>query len=328
MNSDDNAIAQLMVVTTMPSHTVAVPTGDSILSNSSNSVLSNSSNSILSKSNSSNSVLPKSNSSNTTATPFIVIAPKTGSYLNRPTTTLAPTTLVPTSSSEQSKKTFNLLPLALVCSCGVAVVVFVTTAYFVRKKKLPESSSDFLDYANLDWQDLDLWRLDIPLLPLNHQLATGSTSVVYLGQLYGLPVAVKILAKPTPDAVQAFIDEIMYVTQLKSPYIVSLIGVAWTNATNLQCVMEYMNLGDLRSYLANVKSFAWESKVACALSVAEALFFLHVQQHIHRDVKSRNILLDSVKGAKLSDFGASKEVIYGDTMTAAVGTLRWMAPEM
>ncbi|KAH9146596.1 hypothetical protein LEN26_004949 [Aphanomyces euteiches] len=120
----------------------------------------------------------------------------------------------------------------------------------------------------------------------------------------------------------------MYVTQLKSPYIVSLIGVAWTNATNLQCVMEYMNLGDLRSYLANVKSFAWESKVACALSVAEALFFLHVQQHIHRDVKSRNILLDSVKGAKLSDFGASKEVIYGDTMTAAVGTLRWMAPEM
>ncbi|KAH9095191.1 hypothetical protein Ae201684P_015641 [Aphanomyces euteiches] len=312
MNSDDNAIAQLMVVTTMPSHTVAVPTGDSILSNSSNSVLSksNSSNSVLSNSNSSNSVLPKSNSSNTTATPFIVIAPKTGSYLNRPTTTLAPTTL------------------PLVCSCGVAVVVFVTTAYFVRKKKLPESSSDFLDYANLDWQDLDLWRLDIPLLPLNHQLATGSTSVIYLGQLYGRPVAVKILAKPTPDAVQAFIDEIMYVTQLKSPYIVSLIGVAWTNATNLQCVMEYMNLGDLRSYLANVKSFAWESKVACALSVAEALFFFHVQQHIHRDVKSRNILLDSVKGAKLSDFGASKEVIYGDIMTAAVGTLRWMAPEM
>ncbi|CAK4080775.1 unnamed protein product, partial [Aphanomyces euteiches] len=97
---------------------------------------------------------------------------------------------------------------------------------------------------------------------------------------------------------------------------------------DLQCVMEYMNLGDLRSYLENVKSFSWESKVSCALSVAEGLFYLHIQHLIHRDVKSRNILMDSVKGAKLGDFGASKEVIFGDTMTAVVGTLRWMAPEM
>ncbi|CAK4931697.1 unnamed protein product [Aphanomyces euteiches] len=97
---------------------------------------------------------------------------------------------------------------------------------------------------------------------------------------------------------------------------------------DLQCVMEYMNLGDLRSYLENVKSFSWESKVSCALSVAEGLFYLHIQQLIHRDVKSRNILMDSVKGAKLGDFGPSKEVIFGDTMTAVVGTLRWMAPEM
>ncbi|KAF0700892.1 Aste57867_8612 [Aphanomyces stellatus] len=49
---------------------------------------------------------------------------------------------------------------------------------------------------------------------------------------------------------------------------------------------------------------------------------------IHRDLKSRNILLDSVKGTKLADFGLSKEFVYGDTMTVAVGTFRWMAPEM
>ncbi|CAK4073631.1 unnamed protein product [Aphanomyces euteiches] len=147
-------------------------------------------------------------------------------------------------------------------------------------------------------------------------------------KLNGQSVAIKTLADPTSTNIQAFVDEIMYATQLQNPFIVSLIGVAWTTATDLQCVMEYMNLGDLRSYLSSVKSIAWESKVACALSVAEGLFYLHVQQCIHRDVKSRNILLDSVKGAKLGDFGVSKEVIYGDTMTAAVGTLRWMAPEM
>ncbi|CAK4689146.1 unnamed protein product, partial [Aphanomyces euteiches] len=151
---------------------------------------------------------------------------------------------------------------------------------------------------------------------------------IYLGKLKDQPVAIKKLTDTTPDKIQAFIDEITYVTQLSSPYIVSVIGVAWTNAMDLQCVMEYMNLGDLRSYLEKVKSFSWESKVSCALSVAEGLFYLHIQHLIHRDVKSRNILMDSVKGAKLGDFGASKEVIFGDTMTAVVGTLRWMAPEM
>ncbi|CAK5201069.1 unnamed protein product, partial [Aphanomyces euteiches] len=189
-----------------------------------------------------------------------------------------------------------------------------------------DTASTTMEYSGLQWRDLDLWRL--PSIPLTRQIATGATSTIYLGKLKDQPVAIKKLTDATPDKIQAFINEITYVTQLSSPYIVSVIGVAWTNAMDLQCVMEYMNLGDLRSYLENVKSFSWESKVSCALSVAEGLFYLHIQHLIHRDVKSRNILMDSVKGAKLGDFGASKEVIFGDTMTAVVGTLRWMAPEM
>ncbi|KAH9183630.1 hypothetical protein AeNC1_014394, partial [Aphanomyces euteiches] len=195
-----------------------------------------------------------------------------------------------------------------------------------RRNVMLETASTTMECSGLQWRYLDLYRL--PPIALTHQIATGATSTIYLGKLKDQPVAIKKLTDATPDKIQTFIDEITYVTQLSSPYIVSVIGVAWTNAMDLQCVMEYMNLGDLRSYLENVKSFSWESKVSCALSVAEGLFYLHIQQLIHRDVKSRNILMDSVKGAKLGDFGPSKEVIFGDTMTAVVGTLRWMAPEM
>ncbi|KAF0682620.1 Aste57867_25257 [Aphanomyces stellatus] len=118
--------------------------------------------------------------------------------------------------------------------------------------------------------------------------------------------------------------------QLRSPFIVKLEGAAWTHPTNLQAVMEYMDMGDLRAYLAKstAEIFSWKAKLACARSITEGLFYLHSQNLIHRDLKSRNILLDSVKGTKLADFGSSKEVVYGDTMTAAVGTFRWMAPEM
>ncbi|KAF0700891.1 Aste57867_8611 [Aphanomyces stellatus] len=146
----------------------------------------------------------------------------------------------------------------------------------------------------------------------------------------GQPVAIKTLHHPTPFAIQRFIDEILFLDQLKSPFIVTLIGAMWTHPTNVQAVMEYMDMGDLRSYLAKttLDGFGWQQKLECARSVAEGLFYLHSQNMIHRDLKSRNILLDSVKGTKLADFGLSKEFVYGDTMTVAVGTFRWMAPEM
>eukprot|EP00644_Phytophthora_capsici_P007735 jgi/Phyca11/126046/e_gw1.61.237.1 len=48
---------------------------------------------------------------------------------------------------------------------------------------------------------------------------------------------------------------------------------------------------------------------------------------IHRDLKSRNILLNRNLEAKLTDFGISKERL-DQTMTAGVGTCLWMAPEV
>ncbi|KAG9402828.1 hypothetical protein AC1031_006371 [Aphanomyces cochlioides] len=269
-----------------------------------------------------------STSSRTTSAPEVTSIIPSSSRTETKQDASFSTTQAPSMSLQSASNGFDYLPLAIACCCGLVLVVFFVTRYRLRRSKTSFRMKTQHDFSSISWRDLDLWRLDIPPLPLTHRLATGATGSIYLSKLNGQSVAIKTLAYPTPTNIQAFVDEIMYATQLQSPFIVSLIGVAWTTATDLQCVMEYMNLGDLRSYLTSVKSIAWESKVACALSVAEGLFYLHVQQRIHRDVKSRNILLDSVKGAKLGDFGVSKEVIYGDTLTAAVGTLRWMAPEM
>ncbi|OQR89857.1 kinase, partial [Thraustotheca clavata] len=74
-------------------------------------------------------------------------------------------------------------------------------------------------------------------------------------------------------------------------------------------------------------NFLWTEKITTLLAIADVLMYLHCFDIIHRDLKSRNILLDSTKVTKLTDFGKSREVT-SETMTIGVGTYRWMVPEI
>ncbi|KAF0717634.1 hypothetical protein As57867_002178, partial [Aphanomyces stellatus] len=123
-------------------------------------------------------------------------------------------------------------------------------------------------YESLVWGDMDLVRLDTPALKIISPLATGASGSISLSQFRGQPVAIKTLHHPTPFAIQRFIDEILFLDQLKSPFIVTLIGAMWTHPTNVQAVMEYMDMGDLRSYLAKttLDGFGWQQKLECARS--------------------------------------------------------------
>src|SRR4051794_9117832 len=57
----------------------------------------------------------------------------------------------------------------------------------------------------------------------------------------------------------------------------------------------------------------------------EALFYVHSQRIVHRDVKPQNLILGG-QGVVLVDFGVAREM-GEDTGTAGVGTPRFMAPE-
>ncbi|OQR88196.1 protein kinase [Achlya hypogyna] len=116
---------------------------------------------------------------------------------------------------------------------------------------------------------------------------------------------------------------------MESPYIVQTLGASWRIPSELQMVLEWMDRGDLKNVLdsTTLESYPWVEKTHTMISVIEGLVFLHSLNVIHRDLKSRNILVDSVKGAKLTDFGVSREVT-AETMTIGVGTYRWMAPEI
>ncbi|KAF0697019.1 Aste57867_12293 [Aphanomyces stellatus] len=185
--------------------------------------------------------------------------------------------------------------------------------------------------AGLSMQDLTLFRLDDSNLKLDKKLGSGAFADVWLGTFQDQVVAVKKMhnSKITLDQIQSFIDEIKLMATFDSPFIVRLIGAAWTRPSDVKCVMELMDGGDLKDFLDKMtpKTFPWSDKLVHIQSIVGGLVYLHSMNIIHRDLKSRNVLLSSTAGTKLTDFGISKEDMHA-TMTMGVGTFRWMAPEV
>ncbi|CAI9115681.1 OLC1v1016656C1 [Oldenlandia corymbosa var. corymbosa] len=105
----------------------------------------------------------------------------------------------------------------------------------------------------------------------------------------------------------------------------------------LVLVYEYMSNGSLEKILhghSNVAKFlTWETRLNIVLGVASALVYLHeecINQIIHRDVKTCNIMLDSEFNAKLGDFGLAE--VYQKSprtrdATVPAGTMGYLAPE-
>ncbi|POM61005.1 TKL/MLK protein kinase [Phytophthora palmivora] len=134
--------------------------------------------------------------------------------------------------------------------------------------------------------------------------------------------------------VNELLDEVRLLVMLDHPRIVHFVGIAWDSLSDLCVVMEYMEGGDLRALLALYEAQGHElgfdhTKVTIALHVAHALTYLHslAPLVLHRDLKSKNILLSSDLQAKITDFGISRERA-DTTMTGGVGTSLWMAPEV
>ncbi|ETV92048.1 TKL protein kinase [Aphanomyces invadans] len=258
-----------------------------------------------------------------------------------------PTTAVPAPTTADSNTGW-------IVGVVVGVLVVLGAAFFFirRRNRKPDDDAEFEYHRDggktaggttgtrfitdntatgIDMSELTLYRLNQQDVIPEKKLASGAYADVLYGMYKGTPVAIKKLlsSRVGVNEVQGLIDEIKLLASFTSPYIIKLIGCCWDQPSDLECVLEYMNAGDLRDNLTARTSFdfPWNEKTQVIAAVVDGLAYLHSLPVIHRDLKSRNVLMDTVKPAKLTDFGVSKEDTQ-ETMTVGVGTYRWMAPEI
>jgi len=65
-----------------------------------------------------------------------------------------------------------------------------------------------------------------------------------------------------------------------------------------------------------------------AISIARSMSYLHSCNLIHRDLKSLNLLISPMFEIKICDFGLSRVIDRNQPMTANIGTVCWVAPEI
>ncbi|EQC31465.1 TKL protein kinase [Saprolegnia diclina VS20] len=192
-------------------------------------------------------------------------------------------------------------------------------------------------------------------LSLLQVVAHGGFGIVYFGHLKvngGVrPVAVKRILperfKHDKYAVEDFMDEIRLCLRLQHPHIVRCLGFSCSSVlSTLSCVSEFMPHGDLWTLLEldqKTRLLSWNlspepsrvvdaslplSKLRVLHDVVSAMVYVHGQDVIHRDLKARNVLLNDAFAAKITDFGTSRKATEHETMTAEIGTVAWIAPEV
>ncbi|KAK2378923.1 LRR receptor serine/threonine-protein kinase IOS1 [Trifolium repens] len=125
----------------------------------------------------------------------------------------------------------------------------------------------------------------------------GTSGTVYHGWIdHDTEVAVKMLSSESVQGYMQFQAEAKLFAVVHHKYLTGLIGYC-DDGTNMALIYEYMANGDLAKHLSDKSEhiLSWNQRLQIAVDAAEGLEYLHHGCNppiVHRDVKSKNILLN------------------------------------
>ncbi len=131
-----------------------------------------------------------------------------------------------------------------------------------------------------------------------------------------------------------FIRECLLMSNLRHPYITQFLGLFFLPDRHLPLlVMEKLEIS-LDHLLISRPNISLHFKMSILTDVCRGLVYLHGRQPpvIHRDLTSKNVLLNSAMRAKITDMGNSRIIDLmpnevSKTLTQVPGTLVYMPPE-
>lgn len=245
----------------------------------------------------------------------------------------------------------NIILICLLFSAVFAVVFILKRRYDKRvrftEKYLRTHLGIDLRLNPSQISDLDKWEISRESVVINRKLGEGAFGMVYGGEA-SLPhkgwvaVAVKTLkVGSSTDEKLDFLSEAEVMKRFDHKNIVKLLAVC-TKEEPIYTIMEFMLYGDLKTFLlarrhlVNDKSIEESEEISSrkltnmALDTARGLSYLAQMKYVHRDIASRNCLINAQRVVKLGDFGMTRPMFENDYYKftrKGMLPVRWMSPE-
>lgn len=184
---------------------------------------------------------------------------------------------------------------------------------------------------------------DPPLYVLTELIGKGSFGRVYKAtRTGGAPnqlVAVKIINIEESDSASPRLAD-TFNEILKEVNTIKMLGQSGARNINhvldtqlvgqsMWIVTEFCAGGSVATLMRPTEGLTEKWIIPILRETAEAIYWVHKQGIIHRDIKCANVLITDDGGVQLCDFGVAGVLDTKiDKRTTVTGTLHWMAPEL
>ena len=227
------------------------------------------------------------------------------------------------------------------CILGIPLTMYTDKDYSLYNG-IPKKFSKLKNKIFDDWE-IPPWEI---LINSNQLLGEGKFGKVYLAEWRKTVVAVKVINDEVKeDNKKKYIQEFDTMSKTHHPNVVQLLGYV---ADPFIIVMEYLSNGNLMEYISKNK-ISQEKKKDISINILRGLAYLHNRKPkilIHRDIKTKNILISPSGIPKIGDFGLSKFINDSNLkesnsledisklqktdseLSHGIGTIRYMSPEM
>jgi len=175
----------------------------------------------------------------------------------------------------------------------------------------------------------------IPGYKILGKIGAGAMAFVYKAKQLSLnrTVAIKVLPRrftENPEYVQRFYKEGQAAGKLNHPNIVQAIDVGEAGGYHY-FVMEYVEGKTIADDFVGGNCFGEQEAIDIIIQVAHALIHAHHHGLVHRDVKPKNIMINTHGVVKLADMGLARETTDIEAAQSeagkAYGTPYYIAPE-
>ena len=123
-------------------------------------------------------------------------------------------------------------------------------------------------------------------------------------------VAIKKQSLENPELLKYIHSEIDILKSIRHPNVLRYIGICFEKEKDcLYIITEFLEGGDLRNFIQDASSPSqmnttnWALRVKIVMDVANAIYYLHSHNLMHRDIKTDNVILSENHRCVLCDFG-------------------------